>query len=266
MASESDQWPKEGEVVMCTVKKVERFGAFVALDEYRGKEGFIHISEVSTNWVKNIRDFFKEGRKVVVKVMRIDRSKGQIDLSLKRTTEQQKKYKIQQWKQRQKSEKLLEMAAKKLKKTAEQANVDVVEKLTSEFPDLYTAFEEVVRSGKDVLVRNKVSKAWVDTLHPIITANIELPSVSIDGYLSMQCFEPNGVEIIRNALKELTKPIDGDGDAQLAVQVIGPPRYRVTLEAEDYKTAENLMQRRVEAAEAYLKGHDSTFEFSRTAK
>ena len=76
----------------------------------------------------------------------------------------------------------------------------------------------------------------------------------------------NTGEVIRGALKELTKPIDGDGDAHLTVQVIGPPRYRVTMEAENYKTAENLLQQRVSAAEAYLNDHDGTFEFSRSAK
>lgn len=266
MPGEDEGWPKEGEVLMCTVKKVEKFGAFVILDEYHGMEGFIHISEVSTNWVKNIRDFFKEGRKVVVKVMRIDRGKRQIDLSLKRTTEQQKKYKIQQWKQGQKAAKLLELASKKLGKTPEQARNEVVTKILADFPDLYSGFEEVARSGRKVLDGRKIGKAWADALTDLILSNIELPTVTIEGYVSMQCFEANGVEVIRGALGELSKPIPSNGDANLAVQVIGPPKYRVTLEAEDYKTAESLLQQRVEAVEALLKEHDSTFEFSRAAK
>lgn len=266
MSAEDEKWPKEGEVLMCTVQKVERFGAFVSLDEYEGKEGFIHISEVSTNWVKNIRDFFKEGRKVVVKVMRLDRGKRQVDLSLKRTTEQQKKYKIQQWKQRQKVEKLLEMTSKKVGKTPEQTKSEVVDKILSGYPDIYSAFEDVVRTGKKVLVKLKVPKVWIDTLHTIITANIELPIVSIDGQISLHVYGPNGVEVIQNALKELAKPIEGDGESKLTVQVLGPPRYRVTVEAEDYKMAESILQERVEATENFLEKFDHTFEFSRAAK
>ena len=266
MSNGDQDWPKEGEVLMCTVKKVEKFGAFVTLDEYGDIEGFIHISEVSTNWVKNIRDFFKEGRKVVVKVMRLDRSKNQVDLSLKRTTEQQKKYKIQQWKQRQKAEKLLEMVSKKLKKSPEKTVEEVVDRLLVEYPDLYSAFEDVVRNGDQVLTKQKVPKTWVDPLSEAIMANITLPTVTIDGYITMQVFEPNGVELVRGALAELAKPMDGDGDTKASVQVIGPPRYRVTLEAEDYKTAESMMQSRVESTEEYLKGHDYHFEFSRSSK
>ena len=266
MSGDEQDWPKEGEVLMCTVKKVEKFGAFVTLDEYGGIEGFIHISEVSTNWVKNIRDYFKEGRKVVVKVMRLDRAKNQVDLSLKRTTEQQKKYKIQQWKQRQKAGKLLEMVTKTLEKTPEKANEEVVDRLLAEYPDLYSAFEDVVRYGSEVLTKHKVPKAWVDSLSEVILANITLPTVSIDGYITMQVFEPNGVELLRGALAELVRSTDGDGDSKVSVQVIGPPKYRVTLEAEDYKTAESIMQNRVESAESYLKDHDYKFEFSRSSK
>jgi translation initiation factor 2 subunit 1 len=267
MSAEDDQgWPKEGDVVMCTVQKVEKFGAFVSLDEYEDKEGFIHISEVSPNWVKNIRDFFKEGRKVVVKVMRIDRSKRHIDLSRKRTTEQQKRYKLQQWKQRQKVEKLLELVAKRLGKTPEQTATEVVDKLTPTYPDVYSAFEDVVATGKGVLTKQKIPKAWIEPLFEVIMANIELPTVSITGVVSVQCYAPNGVEVIRGALKELAKPIDGDGESEIGVQVIGPPRYRVTIQAEDYKIAEALLQSRIDAAQAFLTEYDHTFEFSRSGK
>src|SRR5439155_935130 len=44
------EWPDEGELVVCTVANVKNFGAFVTLDEYENKEGFIHIAEVSSGW------------------------------------------------------------------------------------------------------------------------------------------------------------------------------------------------------------------------
>ena len=262
MSDQDEEWPEEGEIVMCTVQKVERFGAFVSLDEYGGREGFIHISEVSTNWVKNIRDFFREGRKVVVKVVRIDRSRGQIDLSLKRVTEQQKKYKIQEWKQRQKAEKLLEMAAKKVGKSPEEARTEVVEKLLKDYPDPYSAFEDVVVHGREVLDGHKISKRWADVLYDLIISNIEIPTVKIHGIITLQCFEPNGVEVIRNALSQVTS--SGEDDGKIAVQVIGPPKYRVTVEAEDYKSAESILEARINSVHKYLKGFEHTFDFSRT--
>ncbi len=40
---------------MATVKEVFDQGAYLTLDEYEGKEGMVHISEIASGWVKNIR-------------------------------------------------------------------------------------------------------------------------------------------------------------------------------------------------------------------
>ncbi|MGC8849674.1 MAG: S1 RNA-binding domain-containing protein, partial [Candidatus Bathyarchaeia archaeon] len=80
------EYPEVGDLIIGTVKRIVGYGAYVSLDEYPGKEGLIHISEVSTKWVRNIKDHLREGEKLVLKVLRIDPSRGQIDLSLRRVT------------------------------------------------------------------------------------------------------------------------------------------------------------------------------------
>jgi len=76
-------WPDEGELVVLHRSNVKNFGAFVTLDEFESKEGFIHIAEVSSGWIKYIRDYVREGQKVVCKVLKVDQDKGHIDLSLR---------------------------------------------------------------------------------------------------------------------------------------------------------------------------------------
>ena len=78
------EWPEKREIVLGTVTRVNPFSAFVSLDEYNNKEGMIHISEVAGKWVRDIRKFVKVGQKVVVMVMRVDKDKSHITLSLKR--------------------------------------------------------------------------------------------------------------------------------------------------------------------------------------
>lgn len=63
------------------VTSITGFGAFVALPE--GKTGMVHISEVSTSYVKDIHDYLKEGQPVKVRVIAIDPN-GRISLSVKR--------------------------------------------------------------------------------------------------------------------------------------------------------------------------------------
>src|SRR3970282_3049374 len=115
-AARGYDWPDEGELVVCSVANVKNFGAFVTLDEYESKEGFIHIAEVSSGWIKYIRDYVREGQRVVCKVLRVDTSKGQVDLSLKAVNEHQRREKIQEGKNEQRADTLLAIVATRLGK------------------------------------------------------------------------------------------------------------------------------------------------------
>ncbi len=90
-------YPDEGELIVGSVVKVQNYGAFVSLDEYPDREGFIHIAEIATGWVKRIRNHIKEKQKVVCKVMHVDSSKNHVDLSLKRVNEHQRREKAWTW-------------------------------------------------------------------------------------------------------------------------------------------------------------------------
>lgn len=69
-----------GEVYQGKVVKIVDFGAFVSL--LNGKEGLVHISQISTKRLDTVRDELTEGQEVQVKVMEIDRQ-GKIRLSMK---------------------------------------------------------------------------------------------------------------------------------------------------------------------------------------
>ncbi len=71
---------KVGTVYEGTVKRIMEFGAFVEF--LPGKEGLVHISNLDTTRVKSVRDVVKEGDKVKVRVIKVDKQ-GRIDLSRK---------------------------------------------------------------------------------------------------------------------------------------------------------------------------------------
>ncbi|QWV92229.1 polyribonucleotide nucleotidyltransferase [Geomonas oryzisoli] len=71
---------EEGKLYMGTVKKIMEFGAFVEI--FPGTDGLVHVSELDTERVKNVSDILKEGDKVLVKCIGIDKQ-GKIKLSRK---------------------------------------------------------------------------------------------------------------------------------------------------------------------------------------
>jgi len=72
--------PRVGEVYLGKVKRVTDFGAFVEI--MPGKEGLVHISQLSDKFVKNVSDVVKVGDKISVKLIGIDEM-GRLNLSKK---------------------------------------------------------------------------------------------------------------------------------------------------------------------------------------
>lgn len=230
------EWPDEGDLVVGTVHKVLGYGAFANLEEYEGKEAFIHISEVSSGWVKNIRDYVRENQKIVARVLRVNPKKGHVDVSLKRIREDQRTRKIQQWKIEQKAEKLLEITAKTIGKDLDTAYDEIGYRIIDEFGDLYEAFETAAEEGEDALVSRGLDGEWAETLTKVAKKNISPPEVHITGYIDLHSYAPNGVEVIREALSSVESE-------EIAVQCVGAPRYRLIVTSSDYLTAENLLKK-----------------------
>ena len=75
-----------GAILEGKVTSITKFGAFVELPENR--TGMVHISEVSTGFVKEITDHLQENQVIKVKVIEIDQN-GRINLSIKQLLDQQ---------------------------------------------------------------------------------------------------------------------------------------------------------------------------------
>jgi len=241
MPRKAKEYPEEGEFVVATVKNIHPYGAFLKLDEYPGKEGFMHISEVASTWVKNIRDHVKEGQKIVAKVIRVDPEKGHIDLSLKRVNQQQRKAKLQEYKRAQKAENLLKMAAEKLGKDFETAWKEVWVPLEEEYGEVYAAFEDAAQNGIDVL-EGLISDEWAEALKPIIEAYVEIPTVTIDAEFEITVPKPDGIEIIREALIRARDRANEEKEIDVKFSYQGAPRYRIDITAPDYHKAEEVLE------------------------
>jgi len=68
-----------GEVYEGVVKRIESFGAFVEV--LPGRDGMVHVSDMSTNFVKDPHDVLKIGDRIKVRVKEID-NLGRINLSM----------------------------------------------------------------------------------------------------------------------------------------------------------------------------------------
>jgi small subunit ribosomal protein S1 len=72
---------KEGDTLEGQVERLENFGAFIDIGAER--PGMVHVSEMAEGFVKSPSDVVKVGDKVEVRVLKVNRKKRQIDLSMK---------------------------------------------------------------------------------------------------------------------------------------------------------------------------------------
>lgn len=233
--------PEVGDLVVVTIREVKGFGANVRLDEYPGREGFIHIAEVATGWVKHIRDYLREGQKTVCKVLNVDLGRGYVDLSLKRVNEHQKREKISAWKNEQKAEKLLEIVAAQLNTTVEECQKEFSYDLVDRYGNLYDAFEDASASEEWL---PEVKGKWKPVFEKIAKDNVVLPYIKIGGYVEVYSLASDGVEVVKEILSTATE--EKTEEEQVKIQYAGAPRYRLTVIDKDYKSAEDVLRKAVQ--------------------
>ena len=69
-----------GAILTGKITGITKFGAFVTVAP--GKSGLVHISEIASTYVSDVRDHLTEGQEVTVKVIGVDKS-GRMNLSMK---------------------------------------------------------------------------------------------------------------------------------------------------------------------------------------
>ena len=69
-----------GQSVQAKVKTLTSYGAF--LDIGAPTDGLLHISNLSSGFVSDVKEFLSEGQEIEVRIMSIDEKKGQIGLTL----------------------------------------------------------------------------------------------------------------------------------------------------------------------------------------
>ena len=235
--------PEVGDLVLATVNRITSHGAYCQMDEFKDQECFIHISEIASTWVRNIRNYVRENQKVVVKVLRVDADRNQVDTSLRRVTREQGRMKIQEWKRAQRGSRLLALAAERMKKTPNEAYEIAGKAMEANYADMLEALEEAKEKGPKVLTDIGVPKKWADVLCELAQAHVIIRDVSVEKTIELICRGPEGVEGIRKALLGAEAIVEPSGGS---VFIEGAPRYRIQVSGKDYKQAEQLLQEAIE--------------------
>jgi translation initiation factor 2 subunit 1 len=255
---EIQKLPEEGEIIIATIRQVTGHGVYVTLDEYSSKTGFLHISEIATGWTRNIERHVRPKQKAVLKVIRVNMVRGEVDTSLKQVSGEERKSKLIEVKRSDKAATLLDFIKSKLKLT-DQAVQEIEDELLQKYEYLYDAFDAVSRKGLDAIQSIDLSQEIKGAIEEA-SKRIPVPLVKTSGVMEIKSKKPDGIQIIKNTLAngEANK-----GGACSTITYIGAPRYRIVVKAENFKIAEKAMYNTVEKTRANIEKQHGTFNFVR---
>jgi len=257
----SEEWPDEGDLVVCSVKSVKENGAYLDLDGYPGREGFVFIGEIATGWVRNIRAHVREGQRIVAKVIGIKRDRDSITLSIKSVSEERRRGALQSWKNEQRATQIMKVAADRINWKKEDLST-ISEEMKEAFGSLYGALEECA-INESALEDAGFEGKWMAIVTELAIENIVPPFVEIRGQFEIKVWGQEGVEAIKLALEAAEKCADGLEEVVLTCHYDGAPNYRVDIKAPDYPSAESIWEDAQEAAKKQIETVDGSIVIER---
>ena len=254
-------WPDPGELVVGRIEEIEDFGVFADMLEYEDKRGLCHISEVASGWIKNFRDHVNEGQTVVAKVLEVDESSQQVDLSIKDVNDHQRKEKIQEWKNEQKADNWMELAFGE--DLEDETYAAIANEFLAEFGSMYDGFEQAAIHGQEALEDTDLDEEEVERIVETARENVSVPYVNVTGYVDLSVPSADGVDVVREALQAAEGNGEIPEEVELEVTYVGSPEYRIRVRAPDYKTAESHLEESAERASAVVGDHGGSSEYHR---
>jgi len=248
------EMPEQGEYVLATVKKIFKYGAICNLDEYNDMESFLHVSEVAPRWIKNIHEFIKDGQKIIALVHRVAPEKRQIDISLRRVSESDKRKKMEEYKRKIRATKLMEVMAKELKMDREKFMNEFGLKLEEEYGQVFDGLEEISDKGEKLLEKMKIRKDWWKSIIDVVSKNVKKPKIKVVAIMSI--ISRKGID----AIKESLGKFEGEN---VEFTYLGAPKYKIGIIDEDYHKAEKKLSGIADGIANDMKKAKGTFEIER---
>lgn len=226
------KYPDEGEMVMGKVSSIDNEGVRLNLVEYGDAYGLILLGELSKKRVKNVNQITKVGNLEVCIVLRVDKEKGYIDLSLAKVNENEKSECRKIYLKNKLAYQIMMKAAKRLNTNVTTLYDEFGYEKGEEFGSLYHFFA-LVKEDNTILEDSELGLV----IKKLIKDEFQASSFKVRADVEVTCPVKNGILVIKEVFKELSETY-----SNLSIQLLKTPTYTITSIFSDKDQAYNAVQ------------------------
>ena len=220
---------------MCTVRKIE--GTTIFIDIEGNGSGSIVLSEIAAGRIRNLRDYVTIGKKIVCKILKID--KAHIELSLRRVTAKEK----DDIKERYEKERNLLSMLKASTKKPDEILGKIKETLSA--PE----FLEEARANPKT-IESFMPKSEAEAFAKILAEKKEKEKI-VKKIVSLKSLSPSGINDIKSALQV---------PAGIEIRYLGSSKFSVSSKGKNFKEANHRVLSAIEQIKNKAKDKKLLFE------
>jgi translation initiation factor 2 alpha subunit (eIF-2alpha) len=227
----------ENQVVLCTVKRIEKTTVFV---EIEGKgEGTIIFAEISPGRIRNIREYVSINKRIVCKVLRI---KGDhIELSLRRVSGKEREEVLEEHKKER-------MLASMVKPILKDKTKETIRKIKEEY--IISEFLDEARTDSKIL-KKYFPKEAIPSVEKLLIEKKEKEKTALKK-ITLKTRSPKGIKDIKEILDFK--------DEKTKITYLGSSKFSVSTKANDYKTANHHIDEIISIIKERAKSLNANFQ------
>jgi translation initiation factor 2 subunit 1 len=247
-----NKYPEIDELVTVRVTKMEDLSVSVILLEYNDIEGMVLLSELTNRRrVRSICKLATVGKQETMVTLRVDPTKGYVDLSKRRITPDEIAKQDARFIKSKTVHNIMCYVA-----TTTNTDLEVLYEmfgwsLYKKFNHAYDAFKIAVTDPDSVFHEYNLPENILNCLLIQIRHRLTSNPVRICAEFELICFDTDGANIINEVLSESYK-IHETNDVKLKISVISPPLYTISTITTDKTTGIKCIKKTFESINNYI--------------
>ena len=221
------------------IKEIHANSIEVYLLDYNIK-GFLNVSNIPGLWIRDLKKSFKKGQLIVCKILKID---SVVELTLKGVSRHEKERVLKEYGRERKAIRMFEKVCKEFKIKPDLIN-KVISDLKEEYGSLFNALKKL-REGEDL----SLGEEFKDVIDRFKSEEKEY---EFKGILELHSYEGNGVDLIKESLKELK---------EAEASYIGGSKFLIKLKTKNPKKGEKKLEEEVSKVISKIKSLKGFGEF-----